>query len=543
MFVMNKHLRILEDTDLLTVRRTLSLTWKILHQAILHADFPDFIQQVLKILHSGIDSDELLVITGPADKRTCYHLWMDGSNPDFSAMHNAPQILTCTDAEVLMRRRRHAIHPEPKGDPERPPYAHCVSLQAGETKVGTLVLARTNKVFQESDRLLADMVAETLAVAMLNFQNRSALTERVKELICLYRTAQIAATKELSIQEVLQQVAMLIPPAWHYPEITAGRIQLDDRNFQTENYMPRPAPLKANLIINGIHRGIVEVVYLRNMPVLDEGPFLKEERNLINTLARQISMVVERREAEAEQLRLLVQLRHADRLATIGKLAAGVAHELNEPLGNVLGFAQLIGHEPDVSPQIRQDLAKIEAAALHGREIVRKLMLFSRQTPPRKEPVNLNRIVEQALSLLETRLTGNEVHVTSQLDESIPETVIDTSQFVQVVVNLVVNALQAMPDGGALEISTLHEKDQIRLQICDTGIGMTEEVRRQVFLPFFTTKDVNEGTGLGLAVVHGIVTAHGGTIQVTSEPESGSTFTITIPVTASETLQEDEDHV
>ena len=527
---MNNHLKLLADTDAGALRKTLSITWEVLHHAIRHGDFNDFIRQVLTTLRSGISSDELLVVTGPADKRTCYHLWMNGTEPSFSTMHNAPLIHSCADAEVLMKRRRHAIHSETKSDPERPPYAHCVQLEAGGNRVGTLVLARTSSAFQDADRLLADMVGETLAMALLNFQNRAALTERVKELTCLYRTAQITARKEFSIAEVLQQVTELIPPAWHYPDITAGRILLDDQAYQTATFVPRPGSLKSDLIVNGQSRGIVEVVYLRNMPVLDEGPFLKEERNLINTLAQQLSIFIERREAEAEQQRLQGQLRHADRLATIGKLAAGVAHELNEPLGNVLGFAQLIGHESELPDQVRQDLARIESAALHGREIVRKLMLFARQTPPRKDAVNVNRIIEQALSLLETRLAGSDVVLRCELDPEIPEIVVDASQYVQVVINLVVNALQAMPEGGTLHITTSQVNGSIQLAVSDTGTGMTEDVRKQVFLPFFTTKDVDEGTGLGLAVVHGIVAAHGGHIDVTSQPGAGSRFTVTVPV-------------
>ncbi len=530
MIAMNKHLNLLVDTDPAAIRKTLAITWDILAHAVDHSEFSDFMRQVLDTLQSGLGSDELMIVTGPADKRTCYHLWKDNGKPSYSSMHNAPEIHSCKDAEALLKRRRHAIHTSSDFDPERPPYAHCVQLMAGDQRVGALILARTVSIFQNSDRILADMAGCTLAIAMLNFQNQAALGERVKELTCLYRTAQIAAQKELSTGEVLQQVTELIPPAWHYPEITGGRIQLDERIFQTANYTPRPRPLQADLIVNGVLRGIVEVVYLKNMPVLDEGPFLKEERNLINTLAQQLSIVIERREAEAEQQRLHGQLRHADRLATIGKLAAGVAHELNEPLGNVLGFAQLISHESGLPDTVKNDLAKIESAALHGREIVRKLMLFARQTPPRKEPVQINRIIEMALALLETRMTASHVQLVRQLDESIPETVVDTAQYVQVVVNLAVNALQAMPEGGSLVLSTKKTEAGIQLIVEDTGTGMSESVRKQIFLPFFTTKDVNEGTGLGLAVVHGIVTAHGGTIEVNSEPGVGTTFIVTLPV-------------
>src|SRR5690606_30658204 len=122
------------------------------------------------------------------------------------------------------------------------------------------------------------------------------------------------------------------------------------------------------------------------VPLASEGPFLAEERSLLDTVARQIGVFVESVEAEARRARMEAQLRHADRLATIGQLAAGVAHELNEPLGNVLGFAQLALKAPDVPVQVRADLDRIVKASLHGREIIRKLLVFARQAPAATQP-------------------------------------------------------------------------------------------------------------------------------------------------------------
>ena len=220
---------------------------------------------------------------------------------------------------------------------------------------------------------------------------------------------------------------------------------------------------------------------------------------------------------------------------TIGELAAGVAHELNEPLGAVLGFAQLARKHADLPDPAYQDIKKIESAALQAREIVRKLLVFSRQTAPRKTRVNLNQLVEDGLYLLESRCAKSRIEVGRMLEEDLPEVVADASQLQQVLVNLVVNAIQAMPDGGRLTIATRHRESVAALSVADTGLGMSGEVRKRVFLPFFTTKDVNEGTGLGLAVAHGIVSAHGGRISVESRPGQGSCFEVEIPV-------QEEDH-
>jgi signal transduction histidine kinase len=250
---------------------------------------------------------------------------------------------------------------------------------------------------------------------------------------------------------------------------------------------------------------------------------------LIDTVAQQIAYLVRRRRAEADRRQLSEQLRHADRLATIGQLSAGVAHELNEPLGGILGFAQLMRKSPGLDSQLDRDLGRIEAAALHARGVVRKLMLFARQTPPGRDDVDLNRVVQEGLALLESRCAEAGIEVIRRLDPALPSISADYGQLHQILVNLAVNALQAMPSGGELTVETRSAGDHVRLIVSDTGHGMTEEVRRQVFDPFFTTKDVGEGTGLGLAVVHGIVSAHGGRIELESTVGKGSRFEVRLP--------------
>jgi signal transduction histidine kinase len=257
---------------------------------------------------------------------------------------------------------------------------------------------------------------------------------------------------------------------------------------------------------------------------------LKEERNLIDTLATQLALIVERKQAEEEKARLQEQLRHSDRLATIGQLTAGVAHELNEPLGNILGFAQLAKKYPQLPDQVSKDLEKIVTASLHSREVIKKLMLFSRQMPTKKVKVNLNNLVEQGLYFLSSRCAKADIKLERILSPEVPEITADPSQLYQVLVNLVVNSIQAMPQGGRLTIRTLSENDHVLLMVEDTGIGMSPEILAKIFLPFFTTKDINEGTGLGLAVVHGIVTSHSGKIKVESEVGKGSRFTVILPV-------------
>ena len=374
-------------------------------------------------------------------------------------------------------------------------------------------------------------VAQTIGVAILDRRAQVALRERVKELTCLYGIAQLVAQPETSIEKIMMGIVELLPPAWLYPEIASARIILDDCSYTSSGFQEGCQHRQvADIIVDEEIRGTVEVTYTKVKPELDEGPFLQEERSLIDTVAQEIALVVERKRAEAESLKLQDQLRHADRLATIGQLAAGVAHELNEPLGNILGFAQLIEKDPGLTEQIRRDVERIERASLHAREVIRKLMTFARQTPPEKRKVNINRLVAEGLSFIESRCAKEGIELERFISSDVPEIAGDQSQLHQVLVNLVVNAIQAMPEGGKLTIRTKGDNSFVTLIIEDTGTGMTEEVKRQIFVPFFTTKEVGQGTGLGLAVVHGIVNSHGGGIDVESEIGKGTRFEVRLPV-------------
>jgi len=396
-------------------------------------------------------------------------------------------------------------------------------------------------IWNEDDVRAYERVAQTLSIALVNQRAQAALRERIKELTCLYGIAQIKR-HTLTLGEILQEIVELIPPAWQYPEITGGRIILDGNSFTTSGFKEDVQKQIAEIFVKGEQRGFIEVVYSEPRPDLDEGPFLQEERSLINAIARQAGLIVERKQAEENSAQLQEQLRHADRLATIGQLAAGVAHELNEPLGNILGFAQLALKGLDHPDQSRNDIEKIIKASLHAREIIKKLMIFARQMPATTSLVNLNKIVEEGLFFFEARCAKAGISLKRSLAPDIPELWGDQSQLLQVLVNLVVNSIQAMPDGGSLNIKTETERGGVCLSVEDTGIGMDEATLKKMFIPFFTTKDVNEGTGLGLSVVHGIVTSHGGTIDVTSEPGRGACFKIHLPTKAGPLSARKDEH-
>lgn len=365
-------------------------------------------------------------------------------------------------------------------------------------------------------------------------RSMAALRERVKELTCLYGIARAAERSDLSLAELIQNIVELLPPAWQYPEITSARITLEDCTYKTAVFREATHRQSAKIVVKGETLGAVEVRYAEEMPTLDEGPFLLWERNLINAVAREIALITERRQTEEAQHRLQDQLRHADRLATIGQLAAGVAHELNEPLGNILGFAELAGGCDGLPSQAEKDLRNIVDSALFAREIIKKLLIFARQAPSNREPMDLNRVIESGLFIVETQCTKAGIELRRQTDPQIPQITADPGQLHQVLVNLVVNAIHAMPAGGELTIRTWSEGEHVVLSVEDTGKGMSDDVRKRVFDPFFTTKDVDAGTGLGLAVVHGIVASHKGSITVHSEIDVGTRFELRFPLSATD---------
>ncbi len=404
-------------------------------------------------------------------------------------------------------------------------------LNFGDSSRGLLsIISEADNSFSEVFAETFDDIASILAVALTNHRNSSDLNERTKELACLYRLAQLSIDTNKPLPEFFSQIAELLPPAWQYPEITSARIVFDTQMFYTAKYIEGWQRQSSDIIVNGVNRGFVEVVYSQTKPKMDEGPFLAEERSLIDFFARQLSFIIERREAERERRKLSEQLRHTDRLAIIGQLAAGVAHELNEPLGSILGFAQLIGKAPSLTEDASRDLSKIIKASLYAREVIKKLLVFAREVPAHMEEVNLNTIILDGLYFFEARCAKSQIEIVRSLAAGLPKIMGDSSQLNQVLINLVVNAIHAMPGGGKLIIQTSYDGNSATLSVEDTGTGMPDDVRARIFLPFFTTKDVNEGTGLGLAVVHGIVTAHNAEIKVDSIQGKGTRFDIRFPL-------------
>ncbi len=232
-------------------------------------------------------------------------------------------------------------------------------------------------------------------------------------------------------------------------------------------------------------------------------------------------------ELKATQERLI----QSEKLSALGELLSGVAHELNNPLTSVLGYAELLTQSHSCSPEAHAMLEKISHEAVRCSQIVKNLLSFARKRKPEKRYRNINDICLKTLDLLGYQLKVNNVLTAKQLDDTLPKTMVDEHQLQQVLVNMINNAYQAMAEyrgGGELLITTAHDDRKIYINVTDNGPGISPKNIRRIFDPFYTTKE--KGTGLGLSLSYGIIKEHGGEIGVTSIEGKGTTFTIELPI-------------
>lgn len=355
------------------------------------------------------------------------------------------------------------------------------------------------------------------------------LRERLKELKCLYELSRIAWEADNDLPSITRKALKLLPSAMQFPERAEASITVDGNTSSTPGFSRCDLVISSPLMDVTHKRGRVAVGYRRSGS--EKAPaFLPEEKKLVKAVAQEFALIAKRAAAEEEKLNLRLQLQHVERLAFVGELSAGIAHELNEPLGRILGFAQLIKKTGGLSEQQNQDIERIVKASLYTREIIKKLMIFSRQMPRQITKVNLNEIVSNILYFIDVRFVGRQVTLVQRLDDNLPAIEADEVQMSQVLVNLITNSVHAMPKGGELTIATKRKVHGVSLSVSDTGQGMTAEVKKKAFEPFFTTKPPGQGTGLGLSVVQGIVISHQGKIQVTSNPGKGTRVEIILPV-------------
>ncbi|MGC8872969.1 MAG: GAF domain-containing protein [Chloroflexia bacterium] len=441
------------------------------------------------------------------------------------------------------------------------------------TGVIALDNASRKGAFSEEDLYLLTVFADQAAVAVENARLFESERRRSAELEAL-RQASLRLTSSLELGPVLQsilEIALNLVAGddahlflYDGRQLTFGAALSADGSRRPQGW-PRPGGLTETVARTGerlvipdvnahpLYRdwqwggaivGIPlwvgdQVVGVMNVAFKAPHEFDEAELRILGLLADQAAAAIANarlyEDLQQQMLRLReaqTRLVHSARLAAIGELAAGVAHELNNPLTSVIGFAEILLEDLPPGSPFRHDVERILLEARRAGDIVRDLLDFARQVRPCQVPTDLNEVLRQTLALTRTRLERNGIAVEESYAEGLPLLPLDAGRMKQVFLNLIQNAAQAMPNGGALRISTMRAGEEVAVTVSDTGVGMPPEVLEHLFEPFFTTKP--GGTGLGLSVSLGIVQEHGGRITVESALGKGSSFTVWLPLAGQE---------
>jgi PAS domain S-box-containing protein len=312
---------------------------------------------------------------------------------------------------------------------------------------------------------------------------------------------------------------------WYRPGFWVERLHPDDRETAYAACVEAVERAEDHKLLYRMRNAAGEAVWLQDLVRVE---VVEGEVELLRGVMVDVTAQVL---ASAERERLEEDLRHAQKLDAIGRLAGGIAHDFNNLLTAISGYAEIALADSE-SERVRAELTEIKNAAARATGLTRQLLAFSRRQELRPELIDLNEVVLEMAGMLQ-RLIGTEVELVIDLGPGLRLTMADPTQVQQIVLNLSVNARDAMPEGGRLDICTSNAerdgREVVTLTVIDTGVGMDEQTLEHAFDPFYTTKAVGEGTGLGLATVHGIVTQSGGAVEIESEPGEGTTLRIVLP--------------
>lgn len=352
------------------------------------------------------------------------------------------------------------------------------------------------------------------------------LNERIKEISCLYSMS-TSFLKADPIEDTLKEICFIVRDAWRFSDQAVVYMSIDDFEVLTDILPVDSIFQKCELVIFGQIRGQISVHY--NSAQHSQQSFLDDEQRLLIKVASEISAYYEKHLRDEEITTLKRRAERTDRLAILGEITAGIAHELNTPLGNILGFAELI-EARNTDPQTLQDIAKVIKAAIYSREIVKKLMFFSCEMPQHMQKIKVKPIVEQALDMLDPNFRKAGIISTFTVSNPDIEAQLDPIQLTQVLFNILANAIYVSTPNSEITTKLYNDDDTIYIEISDQGPGIAPENLQKIFEPFFTTKPFGEGNGLGLSVVHGIISSHHGKITTFDNTPHGTVFKIQLPI-------------
>lgn len=400
-------------------------------------------------------------------------------------------------------------------------------------------------------------------------QRTKELGNRVKELNCLYSISTIVDKPGISLDDVINGALEHIKAAWQYSDVVCVRITINGQVHQTRNFQQTSWAQVCDIRLSDKAIGKIEVFYLVEKPEKDEGPFLKEERILLTAIAGLLGRIIRGKIEKEEKEKLQLQLVQSEKMASIGQLAAGVAHEINNPTGFVSSnlktlkdyqndvihllkayrslCEELKNENPDANDPLTKRLTQIEAleedvdiefivddifkliaesqdGTQRIKKIVEGLKDFAHPGKDKLQYADINKNLDSTINIV-----WNELKYKATVKKEygdLPEVQCYPQQINQVFMNLLVNAAQSIEDKGEIKIETKALSGWVEIKISDNGAGIAKENLLKIFNPFFTTKEVGKGTGLGLNLAYNIIEKHNGTIEVESELGQGTTFTI-----------------
>ncbi len=353
------------------------------------------------------------------------------------------------------------------------------------------------------------------------------LEERIKELSCLYEVSSAIRKHTDSIAHTLSEICYNTQRAWMFSDFAIVHLKYQDHELITSKLPGKYISQESFISVAGEAIGFLKIYY--DLALHPHAYFLDEEQKLLDKVALEIEQFFERQETKKKEEILKRSAERNDRLSILGEITAGIAHELNTPLGNILGFAELINSQTKEN-QIQVDSEKIIKAAIYSREVVKKLMFFACEMPQHKKWISVKPVIEQALRLLGQNFKKADVDYEFIIDNPELMAQLDSIQFTQVLFNLLINAIYVSPPKTTITVEITSNSEEFEMKIRDRGPGISEDLRSKIFEPFFTTKPVGEGSGLGLSVVHGIIKSHRGEILTFDNMPVGTVIQINLPL-------------